>query len=238
MKTKNLTIILVHGAWSDGSNWRHIIPLLHKEGYKVRSVQNPLTSLEDDIQKTNDLIDAQDGKVLLVGHSYGGAVISAAGNNDKVVGMVYVAAFAPDKGESLGSISAEKIEQPSGRTSIYPDSKGFLWIKYDEHHKSFCQDLNEADALVASLAQKPIHSKCFAGIMGDPAWRNKPTWYQVSSNDQMILPETQREMAERMKPKKIIYLEASHFSLASKPQEVAQLILEAAKSSEIFNLHH
>ncbi|WP_317193029.1 alpha/beta hydrolase [Chryseobacterium paridis] len=222
----------MHGAWSDGSNWRHIIPLLHKEGYKVRSVQNPLTSLEDDIEKTNDLIDAQDGKVLLVGHSYGGAVISGAGNNDKVVGMVYIAAFAPDKGESLGSISAQKTEQPSGRASIYRDSKGFLWITYDEYRKSFCHDVNETDALVASLAQKPIHSQCFGSVMGDPAWRNKPTWYQVSSNDHMILPETQREMAERMNPEKIIYLEASHFSLASKPQEVAQLILEAAKSCE------
>lgn len=198
----------------------------------MRSIQNPLTSLEDDIEKTNDLIDAQEGKVLLVGHSYGGAVISGTGNNHKVVGWVYIAAFAPDKGESLGSISAQKIEQPSGRASMYPDSKGFLWIKYDEHHKNFCHDLNETDALVASLAQKPIHSKCFGGIMGDPAWRNKSSWYQVSSDDHMILPETEREMAERTKPKKIIYLEASHFSLASKPQKGAQLIFEAVKSSE------
>ena len=102
MATKNLNIVLVHGAWGDGSHWHYIIPALHKEGYKVRSVQNPLTSLEDDIQKTNDLIDTQDGKVLLVGHSYGGSVISGAGNHDKVVGLVFIAAFAPDTGDSLG----------------------------------------------------------------------------------------------------------------------------------------
>ena len=155
MATKNVTIVLVHGAWGDGSHWRHIIPALYKEGYTVRSVQNPLTSLEDDIQKTKDLIDAQEGDVLLVGHSYGGAVISGAGHHDKVVGLVFIAAFAPDKGESLGGIFARR-EPPSGAASIYPDSKGFLWIKYDEFHKSFCGDLADDDALVMSLDRKSV----------------------------------------------------------------------------------
>lgn len=231
MATKNLNIVLVHGAWGDGSHWQHIIPALHKKGYKVRSVQNPLTSLEEDVQKTKDLIDAQDGKVLLVGHSYGGSVISGAGNHDKVVGLVYIAAFAPDKGESLGSIFARR-EQPAGGASIYPDNKGFLWIKYDEYHKSFCQDLNEEDSLVMSLAQRPIHSKCFGDEAGEPAWKNKPTWYQVSDHDNMIPPETQKEMADRMNPKKVIHLEASHASLASHPKGVLEIILEAAKSLE------
>ncbi|MGH2666531.1 alpha/beta hydrolase [Flavobacterium sp.] len=229
MAVKDVNIVLVHGAWGDGSHWQHIIPALHKEGYKVRSVQNPLTSLEDDIQKTKDLIDAQEGKVLLVGHSYGGSVISGAGNHDKVVGLVYIAAFAPDKGESLGSIFARR-EQPSGGASIYPDSKGFLWIKYDEYHKSFCQDLNEEDSLVMSLAQKPIHGKCFGDEAGEPAWKNKPTWYQISNHDNMIPPATQQEMAERMNAKKIIHLESGHASLASRPQEVLRLIIEAAKT--------
>lgn len=141
MEQKDLTIILVHGAWGDGSHWQYIIPSLVKAGYKVRSVQNPLTSLQNDIDKTKDLIDAQEGKVLLVGHSYGGAVISGAGHHDKVVGLVYIAAFAPDAGDSLGSLLGRR-ESPGG-ASIYPDNKGFLWIKYDEFKSAFSQDLDD-----------------------------------------------------------------------------------------------
>lgn len=160
MENKNVTIILVHGAWGDGSHWRHVIENLHSEGYTVRSVQNPLTSMDEDIQKTKDLIDLQEGKVLLVGHSYGGAVISGAGNHDKVVGLVYIAAFAPDKGESLGGIFGRR-EQPAGGANIVPDSKGFLWIKYDKFHESFAQDLNPEDSVVMSLSQKTYPRKYF-----------------------------------------------------------------------------
>lgn len=228
MGTKALNIVLVHGAWGDGSHWSHIIPALHENGYKVRAVQNPLTSLNDDVQRTMDLIDAQEGNVLLVGHSYGGAVITKAGHHDKVVGLVYVAAFAPDKGESLGSLLAKR--PTSGGGSIAPDSKGFLWIKYGEFQREFCPDLGANEALVMSLSQKPIHGQCFGDEMSAPAWKNKPVWYQVSNQDNMIHPETQMEMAERMKPRKTIHLDASHASMASKPEEVLQLILEAAKS--------
>jgi pimeloyl-ACP methyl ester carboxylesterase len=231
MATKNVTIVLVHGAWGDGSHWRHVILALYKKGYNVRSVQNPLTSLEDDIQKTKDLIDAQEGKVLLVGHSYGGAVISGAGHHDKVAGLVFIAAFAPDKGESLGGIFARR-EPPSGAASIYPDSKGFLWLKYDEFHKSFCEDVSDDDALVMSLAQKPINGSIFGTEAGEPAWKTKPCWYQVSDNDNMIPPTTEKEMGERMNPKKLIHLASSHASLASHPKEILDLILEAAKSFE------
>ncbi|MFP3599491.1 alpha/beta hydrolase [Chryseobacterium sp. SIMBA_029] len=226
MTTKDLTIILVHGAWGDGSHWQHIIPALVKEGYKVRSVQNPLTSLQDDINKTKDLIDAQDSKVLLVGHSYGGDVISGAGNHDKIVGLVYIAAFAPDAGDSLGGLLGRRAS--SGGASIAPDSKGFLWIKYDEFHKSFCQDLDEESALIMALSQRPIHGQCFGDVAGEPAWKRKPSWYQVSDHDNMIPPETEKEMAERMVPEKIIHLDAGHASLASKPKEIITFILEAA----------
>jgi pimeloyl-ACP methyl ester carboxylesterase len=228
MDQKELTIILVHGAWGDGSHWQYVIPSLAKAGYKVRSVQNPLTTLQEDIDKTKDLIDAQEGKVLLVGHSYGGAVISGAGNHDKVAGLVYIAAFAPDAGESLGSLLGKR-ESPGG-ASIYPDSKGFLWVKYDEFHNAFCQDLDEKKALVMALSQKPIHSQCFGDTAGEPAWKTKPSWYQISQQDHMIPAETEKEMAERMNPKKIISLDAGHASLASHPNEVTQLILEAAAS--------
>ncbi|ASZ13476.1 alpha/beta hydrolase [Chitinophaga pendula] len=227
MANKELSIILVHGAWGDGSHWRNVIPALTKEGYKVRAVQNPLTSLADDINRTRDLIDAQEGKVLLVGHSYGGAVISGAGNHDKVVGLVYIAAFAPDEGDSLGSIFARR-EQPSGAASIYPDAKGFLWLKYDEFHKAFADDMEETDAQIMSLTQKPINGQCFADTAGIPAWKNKPSWYQVSDRDNMIPPATEKEMAENIKAKKIIHLDASHASLATHAGEVTALILEAA----------
>jgi pimeloyl-ACP methyl ester carboxylesterase len=228
MNQKELTIILVHGAWGDGSHWQYVIPSLVKAGYKVRSVQNPLTSLQNDIEKTTDLINAQEGKVLLVGHSYGGAVISGAGHHDKVVGLVYIAAFAPDAGDSLGSLLGRR---PSpGGASIYPDSKGFLWIKYDEFQGAFCEDLDDEKALVMSLSQRPIHGKCFEDIAGDPAWKTKPSWYQISLKDHMIPAETEKEMAERMQPKEIISLDAGHASLASHPEEVIKLILDAASS--------
>jgi pimeloyl-ACP methyl ester carboxylesterase len=229
MANKDLTIIFVHGAWGDGSHWKHIIPALHKEGYKVRSVQNPLTSLADDIQKTKDLIDAQKGKVLLVGHSYGGAVITGAGNHDQVAGLVYVAAFAPDEGDSLGGIFSRR-EQPAGGASIYPDNKGYLWIKYDEFHKHFCADLPEEEALVMSLAQKAIHNQCFGDATTTPAWKTKPSWYQVSDHDHMIPPQTQQEMADHIKAKKIIHLNSSHASLASHPKEIIALVKEAAEA--------
>ncbi|WP_284464692.1 alpha/beta hydrolase [Chryseobacterium sp.] len=228
MEQKDLTIILVHGAWGDGSHWQYVIPSLVKAGYKVRSVQNPLTSLQNDIDKTKDLIDAQDGKVLLVGHSYGGAVISGAGHHEKVAGLVYIAAFAPDAGDSLGSLLGRR-ESPGG-ASIYPDDKGFLWIKYDEFKSAFCQDLDDEKALVMSLSQKPIHGQCFGDVAGEPAWKIRPSWYQISLQDRMIPAETEKEMAERLKPKKIISLDAGHASLASHPEEVTQLILEAAAS--------
>ena len=226
MATQDLTIILVHGAWGDGSHWQYVIPELTKKGYKVRSVQNPLTSLQDDINKTKDLIDAQDGKVLLVGHSYGGAVISGAGNHDKVAGLVYIAAFAPDAGDSLGALLGRRAG--SGGASIYPDPKGFLWIKYDEFHKSFGQDLDEERALVMALAQKPIHGQCFGDQAGEPAWKTNPSWYQISNTDNMIPLASQNDMAKQLNAKKIIHLDAGHASLASKPKEVSSLILEAA----------
>lgn len=229
MSAKDLTIILVHGAWGDGSHWRHVIPVLTQAGYKVRAVQNPLTSLQDDITRTTDLIEAQEGKVLLVGHSYGGAVITGAGNHNQVVGLVYIAAFAPDEGDSLGSIFGRRA-QPKGASSIYPDSKGFLWIKYDEFHQSFCEDLNAEEALVMALSQKPIHGSGFADKSGKPAWKTKPSWYQVSDRDLMIPPETEKEMAENIKPKKTVHLDAGHASLASHPEEVSSLILEAAEA--------
>lgn len=220
-------IVLVHGAWGDGSHWRHVIPSLHAKGFRVSAVQNPLTSLADDIDRTSKLAEAQDGPTLLVGHSYGGAVISGAGHVPNVVGLVYVAAFAPDAGESLGGILATR-PPTAGAGNIRPDKYGFVWIAPDKFRESFCQDLGEEEALVMAVTQKPLAGRCFEDRAGPPAWKSKPCWYQVSTEDRMIPPEAEASMAERMRPKKTIKLAASHASLASQPAAIVSLIEEAA----------
>ncbi|MFC4763938.1 alpha/beta fold hydrolase [Dyella koreensis] len=220
------TIVLVHGAWGDGSHWSKVIPVLNAKGYRVSAVQNPLTSLEDDIERTRRLVEAQPGPVLLVGHSYGGAVISGAGHASNVVGLVFVAAFAPDEGDSLGSIFARQ-EPPPGAASIRPDAYGFLWIDRDLFKESFCQDLGDDAALVMAVAQKPIAARCFEDKAGPPAWKTKPSWYQVSDEDRMIPPETERWMAERIGARKIMSLTSSHASLAAHPHQIVSLIEEA-----------
>lgn len=227
MPIKN--IVLVHGAWGDGSHWRRVIPQLDAKGYRVTAVQNPLTSLADDVDRTSRLVAAQDGPTLLVGHSYGGAVITGAGHAPHAIGLVYIAAFAPDEGDSLGSIFGRR-ESPAGAANIRPDNDGFLWIQREKFRESFCPDLDATEALVMAVAQKPIAGRCFEDKSGPPAWKSKPSWYQVSLQDRMIPPETQQWMAERIKPKKTISLAASHASLASHPDEVTALIDEAARA--------
>ncbi|MEJ6782486.1 alpha/beta hydrolase [Aminobacter sp. Piv2-1] len=222
-------IVLVHGAWGDASHWRHVIPPLVAKGYNVTAVQNPLTSLADDVERTSKLAAAQGGPTLLVGHSYGGAVISGAGREPNVVGLVYIAAFAPDEGDSLGSIFARR-EPPSGAAGIRPDKDGFLWLARDTFRAGFGQDLDETEALVMAVTQKPIAARCFEDKAGPAAWRSKPSWYQVSTGDNMIPPETEQWMADRMNTRKTIRLDASHASLASRPAEVVALIDEAAKA--------
>jgi len=219
-------ILLVHGAWGDGSHWRHVIPPLHAKGYKVSAVQNPLTSLADDIDRTTRLAAAQDGPTLLVGHSYGGAVITGAGHAPNVAGLVYIAAFAPDEGDSLGGLLAR--EAPPGGAAIRPDPDGFLWIAPELFGQNFCQDLDPEEALVMAVTQKPISGRCFEDKSGPPAWKVRPSWYQASADDRMIPPPTQAWMAERIGARKTITLQASHASLASHPAEVVGLIEEAA----------
>jgi pimeloyl-ACP methyl ester carboxylesterase len=226
---KQPNIVLVHGAWGDGSHWSRVIPPLHAKGYTVRAVQNPLTSLPDDIDRTSKMAAAMDGPTLLVGHSYGGVVITGAGHAANVVGLVYIAAFAPDEGETPGGIFGLR-EPPPGAAHIKPDNNGFLWVDPERFHENFCQDLDETAGLVMALTQKPIAARCFADKTGKPAWKDKPSWYQVSENDRMIPPETERWFVERMKPQKTISLTASHASLASRPDEIVALIEEAAKA--------
>lgn len=227
--SKDTTIVLVHGFWGGAAHWGKVITELARQGYrKVRAVEMSLTSLADDAERTRKMVRQQEGNVLLVGHSYGGAVITEAGDLPNVMGLVYVAAFAPDSGESPGAISQQA--PPEALPNIAPDSDGYLWINYDKHHESFCQDLSPDEAWVMSVTQKPPLATTFGDNVTAPVWKKKPCWYQISSNDRMINPENQKRMAARLNPRKTITLDASHASLASRPTEIANLIIEAAES--------
>ncbi len=220
-------IVLVHGFWGGAAHWAKVIVELARLGHaSLHAVELPLTSLADDAERTRKMIAQQPGPVLLVGHSYGGAVISEAGNLPNVAGLVFIAAFAPDAGESPGGITQEHL--PAAAPNLAPDSDGYLWIKPDTFHESFCQDLTADEALVMAVTQKAPLASTFAQAISVPAWKSKPSWYQISSDDRMIAPENQQRMAARMQPRKTITLAASHASLASKPVAVAALIDEAA----------
>jgi pimeloyl-ACP methyl ester carboxylesterase len=197
-----------------------------RKGYDVHAVENPLTSLADDAERTRKMIASQKGPVLLVGHSYGGAVITEAGNHDNVVGLVYIAAFAPDAGESAGSVAAR--QQSVAAANLFVDDDQYLWIKQDKFHESFCQDLTPEEGLVMGVTQKAPLLGTFSNNVTVPAWKSKPSWYQISSEDRMLPAEIQKWLSARINPKKIITLNSSHASLASKPNEVAALIDEAA----------
>ncbi|QWP75465.1 alpha/beta hydrolase [Lysobacter sp. K5869] len=223
------TIVLVHGFWGGAAHWAKTIVELSRKGYTdLKAVEVPLTSLADDVARTRKMIEQAPGPVLLVGHSYGGAVITEAGTHDKVVGLVYIAAFAPDSGESPGGITQE--HPPVAVPNLAPDSDGYLWLKPDKFHESFCQDLSADEGLVMGVTQKAPLASTFGDAISKPAWKSKPSWYQISAQDRMIAPENQQRMSARMNPKKTITLEASHASLASQPAQVAGLIDEAAKA--------
>ncbi|MEE9102303.1 alpha/beta hydrolase [Pseudomonas nitroreducens] len=223
------TIVLVHGFWGGAAHWSRVIVELTRLGHTgLHAVELPLTSLANDVERTTKMIAQQKGPVLLVGHSYGGAVISQAGNHPQVAGLVYIAAFAPDAGESPGGITQEHL--PEAAPNLEPDSDGYLWIKADKFHESFCQDLSADEALVMAVTQKAPLASAFGDTLSTPAWKAKPSWYQVSSADRMIAPANQQRMSARMNPRKVITLDSSHASLASRAQEVTALIDEAARS--------
>ncbi len=223
-------IVLVHGFWGGAAHWAKVIVELKRLGYDdLHAVENPLTSLADDAERTRKMIAQVKGPVVLVGHSYGGAVISEAGNLPNVSALVYIAAFAPDAGESPGGITQQ--QPPAAIANVAPDSDGYLWVVPDKFGESFCQDLPADEALVMAVTQKAPLASTFGDNVTDPAWKHKPCWYQISSQDRMIAPENQQRMSARMNPRKTITLEASHASLASRAADVAALIDEAAKAT-------
>jgi len=228
----NASIVLVHGFWGGAAHWSKVILELNRRGYdSLHAVENPLTSLADDADRTQKMVRQVDGPVVLVGHSYGGAVITQAGDLSNVLGLVYVAAFAPEAGESVGQISEWRPADAPAAGNVEPDSDGYVWIKQDKFQESFCQDLPAGEALVMAVTQKAPVGSTFGDTVSDPAWKKKPTWYQVSTSDRMIHPDSERQMAERMTPRATIELDASHASLASQPAAIVDLIVQAATAS-------
>jgi pimeloyl-ACP methyl ester carboxylesterase len=219
-------IVLVHGAWADGSSWSKVIPILEAKGFHVACVQNPLTSFADDVAATNRTINAQDGPVLLVGHSYGGAVITEAGNNPKVVGLVYVAAFAPDAGESAGSL-AKPYGLTPGAGEIRPIEDGYLVITPKGILEDFAPDLPLVEKTTLIATQGPTQGAALGSAITTAAWHSKPSWFVIASNDRMISPEQERVTAKRMNAKTLT-LPTSHVPMLSKPKEVADFISDAA----------
>ncbi|MEU7825986.1 alpha/beta hydrolase [Catellatospora sp. NPDC049133] len=222
-------VVLVHGGFVDGSGWQAVHRLLTADGYHVKIVQNPTLSLEGDVAATRFILDDLDGPAILVGHSYGGAVISEAGTHEAVAGLVYIAAFAPDKGESVNTLIADP---PPGAPvpPILPPRDGFLFLDRDRFHASFAGDLSAQDAAFLADSQVPWGVGCLAGAVTEPAWRHKPAWYLVATDDRMIPPGAQRAMAARAGA---ITAEAtgSHAVYASQPTAVADLIRQAAASA-------
>ena len=223
-------IVLVHGGFVDGSGWQPVYKILTEEGFNVRVVQNPTVTLADDVAVTKRAIAAADGPVILVGHSYGGVVISEAGTDPKVKGLVYVAAFAPDQGESISSLIANPA--PGAPVPpILPPQDGFLFLDRAKFAASFAADVAPELAAFMADSQVPWGVEALAGAISKPAWRTKPSWYLVTTDDKMIPPPAQRSMAQRAESK-VVEIAASHSVYVSKPKAVADLIAQAAREAK------
>jgi pimeloyl-ACP methyl ester carboxylesterase len=224
-------IVLVHGAFADGSSWAKVIPILQAKGYNVTAVQNPLTSLADDVAATKRALAQQDGPVILVGHSWAGFVITEAGMDPKVVGLVYIAAFAPDQGETAGELGKAYPPPPALAAPIV-DKAGFLSLPTDAVVKHFASDLPASEARVVAAVQGPIAASAFGAQVSAAAWKTKPSWYIVSKLDGAIAPDEERFFAKRMKAT-TTELNASHVSMLSQPKAVAAVIMDAAAKASV-----
>ena len=221
-------VVLVHGAYADGSSWADVIGRLQAAGLRATAVQNPLTSLADDVAATRNVLALQEGPTVLIGHSWAGTVISEAGIDPKVSALVYVAARAPDAGEDYAALAAKFPKPPASAGLVV--SGGFAQLNEEAFLNYFAGDVDPAKARVLYAVQGRISTTLFANRTTAAAWKSKPSWYAVSKNDKTTAPELQRFLAERMKAR-TIELESSHASLISHPKEIAELILEAAANS-------
>lgn len=219
-------VVLVHGAWADGSSWNDVIRRLQAAGLHVTAVQNPLTSLADDVAATQRVLAQQDGPTVLVGHSYGGVVISEAGTNPKVTSLVYVAALAPEAGEDFAQLAKRFPTPPSG--ALVRAADGFAQFSQADFVDNFAQDLDPARAWVLAATQGPIAATLFTQKTTQAAWQQKPSWYAVSTLDKIINPDLERFWAQRMKAK-TVEIATSHASPVTRPAEIADLILAAAR---------
>lgn len=222
-------IVLVHGAFADGSSWAKVIPFLQAKGYNVTAVQNPLTSLADDVASTKRALAIQTGPTILVGHSWGGAVITEAGVDEKVVGLVYVAAFGPDVGESLNPM-IKKYPPPPAFAHPSVDKEGFVSLPVDSYVEHFMQDVPAEEAKVNQATQGPISAAAFEVVFTNAAWKTRPSWYIVAKQDGAIAPDMERFYAQRMKAT-TSELDSGHVPMLSQPENVAKVIIEAAEAA-------
>ncbi|MGV6876513.1 alpha/beta fold hydrolase [Pseudochelatococcus sp. B33] len=222
-------VVIVHGAFADGSGWRKVSDILTAEGYRVSVVQQPLTSLQDDVAAARRVLSLQDGPTVLVGHSYGGMVISDAGDDDKVAALVYVAAFQPEKGESLAALAGSKPVAGARPDTIRATDDGYLYLDPAAFADAFAADLPRTDADFLARSQVFAAQAAFTARVGEPAWKSRPSWALVATRDQSINPDLERDMARRA-GSRIREVAASHAVYAAQPGDVAALIAEAAKA--------
>lgn len=221
-------VVLTHGAFADGSSWSKVIPLLEAKGLNVTAVQNPLTSLAEDVATTRRLLAQQSGPTVLVGHSYAGFVITEAGNAPNVASLVYISSYGPDEGESHDDM-VKRFPAPAGIPAIRKDADGFLWIDRDKFHEAFVHEVDASYARILATVQKPVAKICFGVPVSAPAWKSKRSWFLISTEDRLINPDLQRFMAKRMGAV-VRTVPSSHASLISHPVQAANLILEATRN--------
>jgi pimeloyl-ACP methyl ester carboxylesterase len=221
-------IVLVHGAWADGSCWSGVIERLQADGFRVRAPQFPLTSLADDVARLRQVLDFQDGTTVVVGHSYGGQIMTALGEDaPNVVGLVYIAAFGLDQGESLGQLLSQGPVTPA-LAHLFTDARGFGWLSEEDFVEHFAADVDSTRAHVMYAVQQPLASSAFTDVMGVPAWKSLPSWYLVAQNDEALPPDAERQFADRMGAT-TTEIPSSHVAMVSHATEVAQLIATAAE---------
>ncbi|HEY4413425.1 MAG TPA: alpha/beta hydrolase [Gaiellaceae bacterium] len=222
-------IVLVHGAWADGSCWSGVVERLQAEGFHVRAPQFPLTSLSDDVARLREVLEFLDGPTIVVGHSYGGQVITALGSDTaNVVGLVYIAAFGLDAGESLGALLSQGPVTPA-LAHLFTDSRGYGWLSEDDFVDHFASGVDPKRARVLYAVQQPLASSAFTDVMGEPAWKSLPSWYLVGQSDEAIPPDAERQFATRMGAT-TVEVPSGHLAMVSHPGDVAALIEKAAES--------
>src|SRR5437867_1283144 len=227
--TARPNIVLVHGAWADGSCWTGVIERLQEAGFSVRAPQFPLTSLADDVARLRQVLAFQDGPTVVVGHSYGGQIITALGADaPNVVGLVYIAAFGLDEGETIGALLGQGPPTPA-LAHLRIDAQGFAWLPQDDFVKHFAADVNRTQVNVMYAVQQPLSVTALADEMGVPAWRTLPSWYLVAKNDEAIPPDAERLFAQRMGAT-TVEVASGHVAMLSHPQKVADLIEKAAEA--------